>query len=128
MNSMYGKARVNSMNKKWILTSTILIVSMMLSLNMLPALAKPNQVVVVVRDADGRHVASRQVEIKQGAQDTVAQTDTHGKAVFTLGDEWSANLKLSVYVYDYGLGGYRFIGDYDLSSNLSARITATVSA
>ncbi len=113
------------MYRKNILLLTTLMAAMMLSLAVAPALAKPNEVTVVVKRA-GKPVFDTQVYIKQGTLQTgVDLTDPHGKAVFTLGpgDGWSADSPLTVFVYD---NGYLEFDGYDLSSKLSARIVVTL--
>jgi hypothetical protein len=113
---------VKFVNRKILLLSTAMIAAMMMSLAIAPAMAKPNILTVIVKDATRKPVYNARVQVwgDTGAGTILlaqAYTDIRGQAVIDLSPYPSLQY-VTVYV-----NGQLAAGNYQLSSKLSGRIT-----
>ena len=108
------------MNRKKLLISTLFITSVMLNLMIIPAIAKPNIVTVVIKYSDGTPYDSyfTLVNVNKNQYTPSIYVDSRGKANVEIPSNWAAGDLLEVRKYSsaptWGYG--------ELSKNLSDRI------
>ena len=118
------------MKKVAIALISIVTLSMML-MAIMPVMAKPGVITVVVKDANNKPIPNIRVRLIQYVSPTEGylsqsyETDAHGKVLFAVPNTFTTTYYENRVLVGYELYPTLECGTFDLSSKLSARVVVT---